>query len=621
MPRPIRIANASGAIGDGLDQIYRLAQSDSIDAITADYLAEFNIAWKAIELQTRSDLGYETGFLEQLAWQKGEAAQLVARKGIKIVHDGGALNPAGLAQKVDEYFKSLGIQGVKIAWVEGDNVTSLAKENSLGTLYHLDRSGTELGDDRSKILSANVYTGMTGIVAALHAGAQIVICGRCTDASPVMGLATWWHGWSHSSYDLLAASLIAGHIIECGPYATGGNYCGWREVPVLHHVGYPIAEISWTGEVIITKPEGTNGVVTVDTCKSQLLYEIQGPYYLNPDVVARIDGAQLTQLSPNRVRVSGIRGSAPPPTSKLAICILGGWQAEISAYAAGLDTQEKLDIMKAQVRGCIDVEEFTTFSMETYGSAPPDPKRQQDCTVMMRIFAQAEKKETIHKFRRAVQYNGLQGYCGLHLGMDWRTMEPKPYVRYFPSLVPSENVQMTVYFVGDQRSGILIPKLQKQILAPAAPSQLSYNPTDPTPLSKFGSTIQAPLGNLVFTRSGDKGGNANIGFWVRSASSYPWLRSFLTTSTLISLLGDDWRPHYRVERCEFAGLWAVHFLIRGLLGEGVSSSAVLDGFGKSVGEFLRARVVDLPQELIDEEGKRRREGEERAGRERCKGRL
>lgn len=605
--RPIRIGNASGAIGDGIDQIYRLAQSGNVDAITADYLAEFNIAWKAIELQLRPDLGYEPNFLEQLEWHNGDAARLVAEKGIKIVHDGGALNPEGLARKTDEYFKSLGIQGVKVAWVEGDNVTELAKSNELGQLFHLDHPETDLGDLRSKILAANVYTGMTGIISALTAGAQIVICGRCTDASPVMGLAAWWHGWSSSQHQELASSLIAGHIIECGAYVTGGNFCGWREVPVLHHVGYPIAEISSSGDVIITKPSGTNGALTVDTCKAQLLYEVQGPFYLNPDVIARIDHAVLTQVGPDRVRVSGIQGFAPPPTSKLAICLIGGWQAEIAAYAAGLDTQEKLALMKSQVLRDIDQKDFTTFSMETYGSVPRDPRRQQDCTVMLRIFAQAPEKETLTKFRRAVQYNGMQGYCGLHLGMDWRTMEPKPYVRYFPSLVPSEMVQLVVRFVsGDKNTKpILVPRKSSLELAKKIPSQPSYPPTSPVSLSTFGSTVSVPLGDLVFARSGDKGGNANIGFWVRSEKAWGWLRSFLTSEKLIELLGDDWKESYRVERCEFDGLRAVHFVVRGLLMEGVSSSSVLDGFGKSVGEFVRARIVDVPKELLEDERMRR----------------
>ncbi|KAL5376581.1 hypothetical protein DPSP01_010374 [Paraphaeosphaeria sporulosa] len=601
--RPIRIGNASGAIGDGIDQVYRLARDGEVDAITADYLAEFNIAWKAIELTTRPDLGYEPNFLDQLAWQDGAAAQLLARKNIKVVHDGGALNPKGLAQKTDEYFKSLGIEGVKIAWVDGDNVTGLVKEGKLGKLMHLDQRGLELGELRDKVLAANVYTGMAGVIAALEAGAQIVICGRCTDASPVMGLAAWWHGWKSTDYAQLAGSLLAGHIIECGAYVTGGNFCGWREIESLHHVGYPIAEIARDGTCVITKPEHTNGAVTVDTCKAQLLYEIQGPFYLNPDVTARIDGAQLEQIGKNRVRLTGIVGTAPPPTSKLAICLLGGWQAEVCGYAAGLDTREKLALMKDQVMREIDPKDFSTFSMEVYGSSPEDPKSQQECTVTLRMFAQSEDKDAMLKFKRAIFYNGMQGYCGLHLAMDWRTMEPKPYVRYFPSLVPSVGVQLTASFV-DGRV-VNVPPKTKEECAEKVAEQLNYDPEAPASLSSFGHTARRPLGDLVFARSGDKGGNANVGFWVRERAAWPWLRSFLTRERCVELLGDDWKHRYSVERCEFGRLMAVHFVIKGLLQEGVSSSSVLDGFGKSVGEFLRARHVDVPVELLRAEERRR----------------
>ncbi|KAF2254743.1 DUF1446-domain-containing protein [Trematosphaeria pertusa] len=602
--RPIRVGNASGAIGDGIDEVYRLARDGDVDAITADYLAEFNIAWKAIELTTRPDLGYEPNFLEQLAWQDGAAAKLLARKKIKVVHDGGALNPEGLARKTDEYFKSLGIEGVRVAWVSGDNVTGLVKDGKLGKLMHLDQSGIELGELRHKILAANVYTGMTGVVAALEAGAQIVICGRCCDASPVMGLAAWWHGWKSTDYQELAGSLLAGHIIECGAYVTGGNYCGWREIEQLHHVGYPIAEIASDGTCVITKPEHTNGAVTVDTCKAQLLYEIQGPYYLNPDVTARIDGAQLKQIGKNRVRLTGIIGTAPPPTSKLAICLLGGWQAEINAYCAGLDTTQKFALMKDQVMREINPGDFTTFSMEVYGSSPPDPRSQQECTVMLRMFAQSEDKDAIQKFRRAIFYNGMQGYCGLHLGMDWRTMEPKPYVRYFPSLVPSVGVPLSVSFVDGER-GIHVEAKRKEECAEGVPVQPDYDFEGAVDVSSFGPAQRRPLGDLVFARSGDKGGNANVGFWVRDRAAWPWLRSFLTRQKCIELLRDDWKEGYKVERCEFEGLMAVHFVIKGLLQEGVSSSSVLDGFGKSVGEFLRARHVDVPVELLRAEEKRR----------------
>ncbi|KAF7564000.1 hypothetical protein G7046_g167 [Stylonectria norvegica] len=604
--RPIRVGNASGAIGDGIDQVYRLASSGAVDAITADYLAEFNIAWKAIELQTSPDMGYEPNFLEQLAWENGAGARAVADNNVKIVHDGGALNPKGLAQKVDTYFRSLGIRGIKVAWVEGDNVTEHIKAKRFGKPAHLDQTGRYFETGGKSTLAANVYTGQRGIVKALEEGADIVICGRCCDASPVMGLAYWWHGWKETDHDQIAGSLMAGHLIECGAYITGGNYCGAQEVAELHHVGYPIAEIAADGTSIITKPEGTNGAVTVDTCKGQLLYEIQGPTYLNPDVVAEINGAKLEQVGKDRVRLSGIVGHPPPPTAKVAISVLGGYQAEISAYAAGLDTDYKFNLMKEQVLQQVNLWDFTTFSIEKYGSAAVNPRSQKDCTVQIRMFAQSPKKEAITQFRRAIFYNGMQGYCGLHLGMDWRTMDPKPYVRYFPALVEQDKLPgLTVHFVTGEKHDVAPPRSSRQNTA-QPPSTIQE--TAAKPWAGSGKTTTRPLGELFFARSGDKGGNANVGFWVRDPAAYSFAQSYLTVPRLIELLADDWSPNYSVERCEFQNLNAVHFVIKGILQDGVSSSSVLDGFGKSISEFLRARVVDLPLELVQVEQKRKADG-------------
>lgn len=615
---PIRVGNASGAIGDGIDQIYRLAKSGAVDAITADYLAEFNIAWKAIELQHQPDLGYEPNFLEQLEWENGDAARLVASKGIKIVHNGGALNPRALAIKADAYFKSLGLNNVVVAAVTGDDVTGRLRNNEFppGVIRHLDHAGRVFDPNgEEEILAANVYTGQAGIVRALEEGADIVICGRCCDASPVMALASWWHKWNPTSdYHEMAGSLMAGHLIECGAYVTGGNFCGAQEIAAMHHVGYPIAEIAPDGTCVITKPPNTNGAVTVDTCKAQLLYEIQGHTYLNPDVTAHLEQATLTSVGRDRVALTGIRGSAPPPTAKLAICLTGGWQAELSGYCAGLDTDFKFQLMRDQIMRQINPGDFTTFSIKKYGSAALNPKSQAECTVQIRMFAQAPDREAFTKFRRAIFYNGMQGYCGLHLSMDWRTMEPKQYVKYFPALLPlSEMPPLVVSFINgpDSLKAVHVQPTVTHDRHAASTLSPSHAPSSPPHLEAavslgLSETTVAPLGDLVFARSGDKGGNANVGFWVRNKQAWPWLRAFLCNERLIKLLADEWKGGgkaggYSIERCEFPHLKAVHFVVKGILEDGVSSSSILDGFAKSFGEFLRARHVEIPVSLLREE--------------------
>ncbi|KAI2814150.1 hypothetical protein CBS115989_8774 [Aspergillus niger] len=593
--RSIRIGNCSGAGGDGPDQLYRLATEGPIDAIFGDYLAEVNIAWRALEMQEDPELGYERGFLTHLNHKN--AAEIIAEKNIKLVNDAGALNPYGLYKATKELLKSKGLSHVQVAWVEGDNVTAeVLKAQETGNTSrfpHLDIQGQDLIAITNRILSANAYIGCRGIVAALNAGAQIVICGRCCDASPVMGLASWWHGWTDTDFDQLAGSLIAGHLTECGPYTTGGNFCGFKSIPNLVNVGYPICEISEDGSCVITMHEGSNGAVTVDTVKAQLVYEIQGPLYLNPDAVAHLEDIQVIEDAPNRIFVTGVKGSAPPPTTKLAVCSFGGYQAEIATFIVGLDVKEKAELQRKQILDNLDRSKFSQVTIDTYGSVPEDPLSQKDATVYLRHFVQAPTKEAIQVFTEIFLFYGMQGYGGFHPHMDFRTLAPKPYVRYFPYRYEQSELKLRVH--SDNKNPIAVSPVQ--ITAPFG-GQKSYEAANPAPLASFGPTKKAPLGSIVLARSGDKGGNANVGLWVRHDDEWPWLQSFLSTGSFKELLGNDYRPDYRVERFELPHLHAVHFVTYGILEEGVSSSSIIDGFAKSFGEFLRARKVDIPEQFL-----------------------
>ncbi|RSL74117.1 hypothetical protein CEP53_000441 [Fusarium sp. AF-6] len=577
--------------GDGPDQLYRLATEGPIDAIYSDYLAEVNIAMRALEIREHPELGYETAFLTHLGW-KTAAAEVVSR-GIKVVHNGGALNPRGLYEATTKFLAGKGLTGVKIAWVDGDNVTELVqrKDESYQHLDIDDLDSAEIGKD---VLSANAYIGMRGILAALNAGAQIVICGRCCDASPPMALAAWWHGWRLTDWDRLAGSLVAGHVTKCGPYSTGGNFCGFKAIPRLWEVGHPIAEIEDDGSCVVTMHEGSNGAVTVDTITAQLVYEIQGPAYLNPDVTAILDGVELEGLGPNRVRLSGVKGILPPPTTKLAICALGGYQAEVSTYAVGLDIEEKAALQRKQILGRLNPDHFSKTAIDTYGSIPEDPLSQKDASVQIRHFIQAPTKDAISEFKEAFLFCAMQGYGGYHLNMDLRTLAPKPFVTYFPGKIEQSRVNVQAH-LGLDDAVIPAPPLGEWR---AFTGQLSYDSTDPVDLAEFGDTKRAPLGKVVLARSGDKGGNANVGLWVRRDDEWPWLRLLLTIDKIKHLLGNDYKPEFRVERFELPKLRAVHFVIYGLLEDGVSSSSLIDGFAKSVGEFIRARQADVPTKFL-----------------------
>ncbi|KAL2752009.1 hypothetical protein ACRALDRAFT_1037317 [Sodiomyces alcalophilus JCM 7366] len=335
MPRrPIRI----GSLPAGSDQLYRLAKGN-VDAITATHQTESALASQAIQLPTRPDLGYDPSFLDQLAWNNGDTARLIAQRRIKVVHDGGALNPRGLAEKADAYFKSLGISDVTVAWVEGDNVTEQVRSGGFGTtIRHVDRPAVEvpLPSHGQSVLSANVSTGQAGIVRALEAGADVVVCGRCAEASPVLGLASWWHGWDARDHDRLAGALMAGHLIDFGrhEHVMGGGNVGQDEGPRLCDLGFPVAEIRHDGDVVIAKVEGSGGLVTVDTCKARLLYGIRGPFHGNPDVVADTRHVNLEQIDRDRVRLSGIKGLPPPLTVKLDLVLQGGKQGPGGLHVA-----------------------------------------------------------------------------------------------------------------------------------------------------------------------------------------------------------------------------------------------------------------------------------------------
>ncbi|KAE9391365.1 DUF1446-domain-containing protein [Gymnopus androsaceus JB14] len=628
--RPIRIGNSSGAIGDGPNQLYRLATEGPIDAIFSDYLAEVNIPWRALEMIDHPELGYEQSPLIQLRW--ATAAEEIVNRKIKWIHDGGALNPRGLYEETKKYLEGKGLGKVKLAWVEGDNVHDRVKanldSNKGGEMYpHLDIPGQTLNDafkdeNAKKIVSANAYIGMRGILAALQDGAQIIICGRICDASPVIALGAWWHGWSLTDWDRLAGSLVAGHITECGPYTTGGNFCDFRSLfsdpsSKFYDLGYPVLELSHDGSSVITMHPGSNGAVSVDTVTAQLVYEIQGPKYLNPDVVAHLDNVHVEAVSgeKNRVRVWGIRGSPPPPTTKLAVCSL-----------VGLNIKEKYESWKMQVMRKIDPTRYTKIAIDLYGHGfhslqdtesdsgrqyKFDPQSQKDCTAMIRHFVQAPTKEAIGDFMNLFFTQGMAGFPGLCGSLDFRTTAPKPYIVFYPALFPQREISMRVHLTtetsGSMRT-IEIPPIKEEDTE-LFTGQASYDPKPGIDLASFGPTKRLPLGSLVLARSGDKGGNANVGFWVREAEAWPWLRSLLTIEKFRELLGRDAYPTNPslkessptpcpITRFEMPHIRAVHFVIFGILEDGVSSSSLIDSLGKSVGEYLRAREVDVPQKFL-----------------------
>ncbi|KAM0460422.1 hypothetical protein ACHAPV_004689 [Trichoderma viride] len=597
----VRIGNVSGATGDHPHAMARMVRSGNVHVITGDWLSEMNIAWNAITKQeVDENLGYEDGFYQQLE----ECIDDIVAKDIRVVTNAGALNVMSLYNKVKRLCEERGHDCV-IAAVLGDDITDLLVDKALGKrstgFKHLDHPEMSLDDWEFTPCTGNAYIGSWGITAALRAGANIVLCGRCTDASPVMGAAAWYYGWKEDSFDELAGSLLAAHLIECGPYVVGANFSGFKDfLSDLVDLAFPVAEIDSRGGSVITRTAEGGGHVTEGTVTAQLLYELQGHLYLNPDVVADLSAVSVKQQGTDRVRVTGVKGLPPPATTKAMIAGKGGYQAEATFYINGLDVAEKATMMKNQLSHIFQDGRFSKLSIELYGTQAENPSSQQAGTVSLRVFAQARRKEDIDELRFKIPLYALrmQSYPGYHMNLDFRTMAPRPFMEMFPALMPVSLIDHRVQI----STGEVIKVEQPKVTATYPVVRPSADTAEPVDLLSFGPTEFAPLGSIVHARSGDKGDNSNVGFFVRDASEYPWLRTLLSVDKLKQLLGDDWHsgnPNRRVERIEFPAINAVHFRILDNLNGGIASSDRIDGLGKGVAEYLRSKYVDVPKIFLE----------------------
>ena len=580
---PIRIANCSGFYGDRLSAAREMVDGGPIDVLTGDWLAELTMLVLAKNAFRDPAAGYARTFVTQMEQIMSDCLD----RGIKVVSNAGGLSPQRCAGAVHGVAGKLGLDPV-IAYIEGDDLMPrLGELRAAGEQFINSDTGEPLGE--RAVITANAYLGGWGIAEALARGADIVITGRVTDAALVVGPAAWHHGWRRDDWDALAGAVVAGHVIECGAQATGGNFAFFTEVPGLEHPGFPIAEVAADGSAVITKHPEHGGMVSVDTVTAQLLYEIGGPAYLNPDVTARFDSVCLSAEGKDRVRISGVRGDSPPATAKVALNYSGGWRSTLTLYLTGLDIEEKAALVEralwAAMPGGRDA--FDAVEVSLLRTDKPDPATNAEAMAQLRITVKAADDAAVGRaFSARVTELALASYPGMF--GDGLTGGARAFGVYWPTAVPAVLLPQQVVIGGDTT-------VVEPVLPPDPPVRAEV-PAVAVAATPGGPVVRAPLGRVAGARSGDKGGNANLGVWARTDAAYAWLAGFLTVPRLKELLPET--APLPVERYGLPNLRAINFVIAGLLGEGVAASARPDPQAKGLGEWLRARIVDIPAELL-----------------------
>jgi hypothetical protein len=568
--RPVRIANCSGFYGDRISAAKEMVEGGPIDVLTGDWLAELTMLILHKQRARNAELGYAGTFLTQMEQVLGTCIE----RGIKVVTNAGGLNPAGCAERVRQIGERLGLT-VRVAHVEGDDL--LPRIDGLRPqLTHLDTGAPLVGEP----VSANAYLGGWGVASALQAGADVVVCPRITDAALVVGPAAWWWDWAVDDWDRLAGAVVAGHVIECGAQATGGNYSWFADIADRSLApGFPIAEVDADGSCVITKHDATGGLVDVGTVTAQLLYEIGAPEYANPDVVSHFDTIRVEQQAPDRVRISGTRGTPGPATTKVCINLEGGFRNRVTFVLTGLDQQAKADWAADALFARLGGRDRFDAVEERFVAADPSAAGQEASSGRLHVHVKSRDERLVGRaFSSAAVELALASYPGFFVSSP--PTEAQPFGVYWPALVSNDEVTQVVVHHDGSRETVATAAVTGG-LKPLGPMELPE-------VDAVGPQPGEPLGACFAARSGDKGGNANVGIYARDAAGYRWLHEHLTVDAFRQLVAES--AGLEVRRYELPNLHALNFVVVGYLGEGVASSTAFDPQAKGLGEYLRSRI-------------------------------
>ena len=580
----IRIGNCSGFYGDKLSAAKEMVEGGPIDVLTGDYLAELTMA---ILFSQKMQRGEKAGYVGTFMKQLKEIANTCAEKNIKIVSNAGGLNPKSMAEDVEEMLKAMSLD-LKVAYIDGDDLMPRLDElKSSGEKLNNIDTGEGFFEQNMPPLSANAYLGCWAIKEALDQGADIVICPRVTDAAVVMGPAAWKYDWNKNDFNKLAGALAAGHIIECGAQATGGNYSFFHEVPTFENIGYPIAEIKEDGSFYITKHENTGGLVSTGTVTAQLLYEISSPDYLNPDVISHFDTLKIEEVGKDRVYISGTKGSPPPPTHKVCMNLSGGYKNGMELIVTGLDIPEKAKIFTDELfRSLGGKEQFDDVSIQLYRTDKKNPETNEEAMAVLKIVVKSKTPEIVGRiFSAKIVELALANYPGWTSQSDIK--QGTPFISYWPALVDSKKIQEHLHFNGETTV------IEREHYKEANKKPNEDIKIEPLPDEEM---LEIEFGRIFGTRSGDKGGCANLGVWAKDDDSYRYLYHFLSVNKLKELLPD--LSEFEIDRYELPNIKSLNFYVRGLLENGVSSNNRKDGQAKSLGEYLGVKMIGCPKSLL-----------------------
>jgi len=586
----VRIGGASGAWGDSPMAIPQLLTAQ-VDYLMMDYLAEVTMSLLARAKMKDPSAGFPPDFINYM----NPTLKQISERGIKVVTNGGGVNPSGCRDALQAVADELGLS-VKIAVVTGDDVMPLLDDMRAADVRDA-HSGRELP---AEMLTANAYLGALPIKAALDQGADIVITGRCADSALALGILMHEFGWAEDDYDRLAAGSLVGHVLECGPQATGGTHTDWEDVPGWENIGYPIAECRGDGAFILSKPEGTGGLIAPQVVAEQVLYEIGDPSaYMLPDVTADVSGVECTQEGPDRVLVTGARGRAPSTTYKVSATYQDGFRAVATISIVGPDAARKAErtaaamIARAQMqfatRGLPD---FTATHVEALGaeaSYAGGSKARATREVLLRCVVQHPSRQALDLFSKETGSVGLSfspGTTGIFGGRPKAT----PVVRLFTFYIEKAKMAAPVLNMGGVDQPITIP-VGVDIPLPTRPEGEVAGPSSEP-------EVEVPLLAVAYARSGDKGDSSNVAIIARRPEFLPVIRREVTPEKMLAHF--EGLVEGPAQRFEAPGLNAVNFLMQGALGGGGMASLRIDPQGKAFGQMTLEMMISVPQSWVEQ---------------------